>query len=296
MPSALCPLPFFGQTDWVGTINIMTQITDTGTGKTVPVKAIEVLELSEEEQRLRHHLERVVERSFYEAGIALKQLRDRKLYRSSHSTFDLYCRDRFGYNRSRSYQFIDAANVVDNLQKCPQIVDIFPTAESQVRPLVPLEPDLQQEAWQLSVEEASGKVPTGKFVKDIVQRIRERTRVPNPYRIQQVCQIVAKDNPELRGKSGCWCIVTQVGDYSCTVETWDAEYVVKLEHLKSFDYLEEECAFMQQLCLRLKKLYSLGNLDTAWVLNGLSKLSTPYLTPLQEKLLGVLEQEYAIAL
>ena len=94
MPSALCPLPFFGQTDWVGTINIMTQITDTGTGKTVPVKAIEVLELSEEEQRLRLHLERVVERSFYEAGIALKQLRDRKLYRSSHSTFDLYCRDR----------------------------------------------------------------------------------------------------------------------------------------------------------------------------------------------------------
>ncbi|MDF5724408.1 MAG: hypothetical protein PUP91_28900 [Rhizonema sp. PD37] len=276
----------------------MAHITDTGAGNVMPLQVIEMLELNEEEQRDRQHYERIVERSFYEAGKALKQLRDRKLYRNSHSTFEEYCRDRFGYNRSRSYQFIDAAIVVDNLQKCPQFVDIFPTAESQVRPLVPLEPDLQQEAWLLSVESACGKVPTGKIVKDIIQRIRERTRVPNPYRMQQVCQIVAKDNPELRGKSGCWCIITSIGDYSCTVETWDAEYVVKLEHLKSFDYLEEECAKMQQLCLRLKKLHSLGNLDTAayWVLNGLSKLSTPYLTPLQEKLLGVLEQEYAIAL
>ena len=274
----------------------MTQITDTGASNTVPVEAIELLELSEEEQRLRLHLERIVERSFYEAGIALKQLRDKKLYRSSHKTFEEYCRDRFGYNRSRSYQFIDAATVVDNLQKCPQIVDIFPTAESQIRPLVPLEPDLQQEAWQLSVESACGKVPSGRIVKDIVQRIRERTKVPNPYQVGEVCLILPKDNPELRGKSGCWCIVTQVGDYSCTVETWDAEYVVKLEHLKSFDYLEEECAYMQQLCLRLKKLHSFDNLDSAayWVLNGIGKLSTPYLTTLQEKLLGVLEEEYGI--
>ncbi|AUB43629.1 hypothetical protein COO91_09810 (plasmid) [Nostoc flagelliforme CCNUN1] len=30
--------------------------------------------------------------------------------------------DRFGYNRSRSYQLVDAAVVVDNLQKCPPMV------------------------------------------------------------------------------------------------------------------------------------------------------------------------------
>ena len=73
------------QTDWVGTMNIMTQITDTGADhKVVPVEVIEPLGLSEEEQRLRLHLERVVERSFYEAGKALKQLRDQKLYRSSY--------------------------------------------------------------------------------------------------------------------------------------------------------------------------------------------------------------------
>ncbi|MBR8832503.1 MAG: hypothetical protein DSM106950_00270 [Stigonema ocellatum SAG 48.90 = DSM 106950] len=277
----------------------MTQITDTGAGnKVVPVEVIEPLELSEEEQRLRLHLERVVERSFYEAGKALKQLRDQKLYRSSHKTFEEYCKDRFGYSSRRQPDLlIEAAAIVDNLsEKCDPMDLILPTNERQVRPLTKLEPESQSEAWQLSVEEAGGKVPSGRIVKDIVQRIRERTKVPNPYRIQQVCQIIAKDNPELRGKSGCWCIVTQVGDYSCTVETWDADYVLKLEHLKSFDYLEVECAYMQQLCLRLKKLHSLGNLDTAayWILNGIGKLSTSYLTPLQEKLLRVLEQEYGI--
>lgn len=148
----------------------------------------------------------------------------------------------------------------------------------------------------MAVEEAGNKVPSSTIVKDIVQRIRDRTKVPNPYSIQQVCQIFASYNPELRGKSGCWCIVSQVNDYSCTVETWDGEYVVKLEHLKSFDYLEEECTFMQELCSRLKTLQKLGNLDTAayWILNGMGKLSAPHLTPLQEKLLGVLEQEYGI--
>lgn len=43
----------------------------------------------------RNHLERKVERAFYEAGKALQQLRDRKLYRSTHRTFEDYCRDRF---------------------------------------------------------------------------------------------------------------------------------------------------------------------------------------------------------
>ncbi|WP_375502571.1 hypothetical protein [uncultured Nostoc sp.] len=58
-----------------------------------------------------------------------------------------------------------------------------------------------------AVEEAGGKVPSGRIVKDIVQRIMERTRVPNTYHLGEVCQVLAKDNPELRGKGECWCEV-----------------------------------------------------------------------------------------
>ncbi|WP_306415006.1 MULTISPECIES: hypothetical protein [unclassified Calothrix] len=115
---------------------------------TIDVTAVEVPELTPEEQSDRLHLERKVERAFFEAGKTLAELRDRRLYRSTHRTFEEYCRDRFGYNRSRSYQLIDAAIVVDNLTECPQIVDILPTAEGQVHQLTKLQPQQQQEVWQ----------------------------------------------------------------------------------------------------------------------------------------------------
>lgn len=38
-------------------------------------------------------LERKVERAFYEAGKALMEIRDRRLYRSTYKTFEEYCRD-----------------------------------------------------------------------------------------------------------------------------------------------------------------------------------------------------------
>ncbi|MCC5633969.1 hypothetical protein LC613_41920 [Nostoc sphaeroides CHAB 2801] len=77
---------------------------------------------------------------------------------------------------------------------------ILPTSERQVRPMTKLEPHKQQEVWLTAVELAGGKVPTGRIVKDVVQRIMERTKIPNTYQIGEVCQILTKDNPELRGK------------------------------------------------------------------------------------------------
>ncbi|MEC4812738.1 MAG: hypothetical protein SAK29_05610, partial [Scytonema sp. PMC 1069.18] len=82
------------------------------------VVAVEVLEeLTEEEKAERHRLELKIERAFYEAGCALKELRDRRLYRSTHKTFEEYCRDRFHYSRDAAYLKIAAAVVCDNIQK-----------------------------------------------------------------------------------------------------------------------------------------------------------------------------------
>ncbi|MEH2156763.1 hypothetical protein [Nostoc sp.] len=89
---------------------------------TINVTAVEVPELTEEEQRDRLHLERRVERAFFEAGKALAELRDRRLYRSTHKTFEEYCRERFGHSRRQSYLLMDAAVVFDNLVEiCDQI-------------------------------------------------------------------------------------------------------------------------------------------------------------------------------
>ena len=80
------------------------------------ITAVEVLEeLTQDEEKERHRLELRVERAFYEAGAALRQLRLKKLYRSTHRTFEEYCYERFGYTRRRPYQLIEAAIVFENL-------------------------------------------------------------------------------------------------------------------------------------------------------------------------------------
>ncbi len=249
-------------------------------------------ELTEEEERDRLFLERKVERAFYEAGKALKELRDRRLYRSTHSNFESYCRERFGYNRSRSYQYIDAAVVVDNLEKCPQIVDIFPTKEGQVRPLTKLDPDEQVEAWQQAVEANEGKVPPARLVKDAVQRIRERRPVPNPWHVGDVCTILVKENPELRGYGGCWAIVTEVHQFSCTVQMWDGLHQVRLENLKELSYSSEQQEFMRSLSQRLI-LLQMDELEgpVRDFLAGLGKLNRPYLTSLESKMLSLVEEQ-----
>ncbi|MBD2536024.1 hypothetical protein H6G97_44565 [Nostoc flagelliforme FACHB-838] len=169
---------------------------------------------------------------------------------------------------------------------------ILPTSERQVRPMTKLEPQEQQEVWLTAVELAGGKVPTGRIVKDVVQKIMERTEVPNTYQLGEVCQILAKDNPELRDKGGCWAIVSAVNDFSCSVRMWDGEYAVGLQHLKSYEYLPAECEQMQVICDRINRVYSSGLEESVQkFLESLGKLRRSYLTDLEDKVLSLLELE-----
>jgi hypothetical protein len=67
-----------------------------------------------EKERLAQ-LEAVVERgltTFVEVGEALMEIRSARLYRETHSTFEVYCRERFGFSDSRGRQLIAAAKTV----------------------------------------------------------------------------------------------------------------------------------------------------------------------------------------
>lgn len=262
-------------------------------------------ELSYDEQQERERLERLVERAFYEAGRALFQLRSQKLYRDTYETFEDYCQDRFAFTRRNVNYLIAGSQVVDNLLGtnmeeteflgtiCSQIL---PTNECQVRPLAKLKPSEQRSCWRQAVKAAGDKVPSGRQVRDIVDRIRERTKVPNPYREGDICILIPKDNPELRGKSGCWGAITHVGEYSCTIETWEAEYIVKIEHLLALELSDDNCKYMRELLVRMRRLYQLPDCDGA--VNSLliyfGKQSQPYLTPIQEELFKTIERNYGI--
>jgi hypothetical protein len=96
----------------------------------VALTAVERSRLSE--------LEAVVERGrqvFVEVGNALMEIRDERLYRLSHGTFEEYCRERWGFVASRARQLIAAAESVTVVTAAGLPA---PANERQARELVPL--------------------------------------------------------------------------------------------------------------------------------------------------------------
>jgi len=112
--------------------------------------------------------------AFYEVGNALYIIREKRLYcELGYTSFGDYCRDRWDMARSRAYQMIASATIMDNL-KLSTLVDM-PTQETQVRHLSAIAPELQPMAWELAneVSEGLGITPTQAIVKQSVDAIRE---------------------------------------------------------------------------------------------------------------------------
>lgn len=115
--------------------------------------------------------EKIIERgleTFVEVGNALSVIREGKLYKLNHSTFEEYCKERWGFNRDYANKQIRAAQTVGNL-KMDTMVSISPQSERQTRPLTNLEPEQQSEVWQRAVESA----PNGKVTASHVESTRD---------------------------------------------------------------------------------------------------------------------------
>ena len=259
------------------------------------VEVVEPEELTPSESKERKRLERKVEKAFYEAGIALKQLRDKRLYRDTHYTFEQYCQDRFGHSRQKSNFLIAGADVYHYLttNRC----QILPSTEYQVRPLTSLPPEQQKLAWEEAVSEVGGKIPPHRIVKNVVRKWRNQAKSPHFHVCGEVCLILRADEPKLRGKKGCWGIVTQIHEYSCDLILWNETVdLIRPEYFKSLQYSEKECKQMEFLCERIRQLLDTEDLEESAfsILAKLGMIQRPYLTTLEEKLLALLEKEYGI--
>jgi hypothetical protein len=114
-------------------------------------------------------LEAVIERgltTFVEVGQALLEIRERRLYRESHESFENYCRDRWGFSRSRAHRLMDAAEVGAMLP-----MGNMPDNERQARELARLkdDPEAVREVWA-EVQEATNGRPTAAAVSAVIQR------------------------------------------------------------------------------------------------------------------------------
>lgn len=259
-----------------------------------PVAAIEVVEeLTEEEIKERHLLELKVERAFWQAGVALRELRDRRLYRSTHKNFEEYCQDRFGFNRISAHNRIAAAEVFENLFTIGEHLRL-PTNERQVRPLTKLEPDEQRSCWEEAVEAAGGKVPSGRIVKDIVERIKERDATPPPIPFQErdVVLIRGLGNSELRKYDGRWAIALSINEYTVTLAVDGKDVAVKPLFLEEVDpkYWAEIKAVNERIT-RLQLDYKLDAAEDA-VLEVLRRRTS--FTSKQMMMLEWMENSYGI--
>jgi hypothetical protein len=256
--------------------------------------------LTDDEIQRRHHLERKVERSFYDAGKALAELRDARLYRDRWHTWENYVAERFGFKWNYAHKQIVAAEVVDNLleaygETCTNRTEsvtptgTLPTAETQVRPLVALDPEVRATVWKTAVDKANGKVPTEKLVKETVKEFLNREAVSNPYRVGQIVSI--------KGKKG-WFVVFHIGEFTCTCRDITGNEIIERHFdLKEIVLPPEQRQFAVGLQVRLEELWLKGDRLPSQVdgdtIKGLvvsvGSNACGFLTDFQEQLLQLAE-------
>lgn len=125
-------------------------------------------QLDDSEARELTQMESTIERGlrvFWEVGEALFTIRDRRLYRSTHATFDTYCRDRWQMSKTQANRLIGAAEVTKDLAP----IGAIPSSESVARQLVSLPTEQRQHVWQQAVESAPNGKPTAAHVSRAVR-------------------------------------------------------------------------------------------------------------------------------
>ena len=130
--------------------------------------------------------EAIIERGmaeFVAVGEALLRIRNQKLYRATHNSFEAYFADKWGISRQRSYELMEASQTMHLLAGDENEVSAIgvqiPSSERQVRPLTRLEPAQQIEAWNEAVATAPNGKVTAAHVQSVVDDIRGNGHKPH---------------------------------------------------------------------------------------------------------------------
>lgn len=107
--------------------------------------------------------------AFWAAGKALQVIRDARLYRATHATFEDYVDQRWDMSRAQAYRLIEAWPLAERLSPIGDKIN-----ESQVRELLPLASRHGQDAavavYQ-AVAEADGVRVTASLLGDVVKTL-----------------------------------------------------------------------------------------------------------------------------
>ncbi len=103
-------------------------------------------------------------------GKALARINAGRLYRHKFETFEVYCQERWGYERAHAYRLLRGAETADGIKPALSPVgDISPESERQIRPLTQLPPEQRQGVWNQAVE-AQGGPPTAETLEILTRK------------------------------------------------------------------------------------------------------------------------------
>lgn len=126
--------------------------------------------LTEEEKiRLADHEEVIDDglNTFHKVGMALLDIRDNRLYRQNHATFEHYCEARWGMKRNYANKLIAAAEVVEGLGTFVPI----PVNEGQARALKDFPKDLRPAI--IKTADATAKTLNKPMTAGMIERVGE---------------------------------------------------------------------------------------------------------------------------
>jgi hypothetical protein len=174
--------------------------------KTSKPKVIDVLSVVE--RRSLESLEKVIEsgvESFLATGSALKEIRDRRLYREDHKTFEHYLKMKWGFERAHAYRLIDASGVKadlspigDKITKANEI-----KTEGQLRELTSVPHESLEDVVKKAAEIAGDAPLTAKVLKEAREQVLEPTE---PTAEEPACEDVEPEpepEPEPVGPLQC---------------------------------------------------------------------------------------------
>lgn len=214
------------------------------------------LTLIESEERAFH--ERVVddvkggiEKLASIGDASLKVLRDKRLYRASHKTFEDYCQERFGFTRQRASQKIGFLALLDDLSTR---VDKAPATEGQARPLTKLPtPELQAQAWEQAQADSGKEQPSNREVAEAVAKMQAleseleaEKRRSVEWREQALARAKEKQDLELKFSASA----NELHNLKCQPKP---EPVVKEIPPADYESIKEKAAKAEQELAKLKK-------------------------------------------
>lgn len=139
-------------------------------------------QLSPSENTRLENLEHIIEnfrKSYFKAGAALAEIRNKRLYRATHASFEAYVAERWELSRPRAYDLIDASRVANNLSA---VADITTTNEFQLRALRALPAKDQIEVYTKAVERAGESRVTRDLLEETKQELLAARPTPRPSR------------------------------------------------------------------------------------------------------------------